>query len=418
MRPAWLVRLGLFLYDHLGGRKLLPATRVARPAPRPGGPAAQARIPQGLRVFRLLGRRCPAGRAQRARRPRAGRGDPDPHGTRERAPRGWRSGRSSWRTGATAAGGAFAPRRVVNAAGPWVEQVLGGAIGREQRPARAAGQGQPSRHPQVLGRRPSLSAAEHRQAGDLRQSLRGRPRPDRHHRHPGRGSSGGRRDRRRRRSTTCWACSRATSASRQAKTTSSTASAACGRSTTTVPRTPRRSPATTCSMSSRRQPDARPGAPALGLRRQDHDLPQARRARARQADAVLSAARPRLDRGARRCRAATCRMPTSSAGWQAFGPAGPGCPQRLPGTTAASTARVPTRCLPTHAGLGDLGRHFGANLYEREARFLLREEWAETAEDILTRRTKHGLHLGRAQVDAFDDWLSTQARACQAPSLR
>lgn len=28
LRPAWLLRLGLFLYDHLGGRKLLPATKV------------------------------------------------------------------------------------------------------------------------------------------------------------------------------------------------------------------------------------------------------------------------------------------------------------------------------------------------------------------------------------------------------
>src|SRR5690349_19457829 len=27
LRPAWLLRLGLFLYDHLGGRKLLPSTR-------------------------------------------------------------------------------------------------------------------------------------------------------------------------------------------------------------------------------------------------------------------------------------------------------------------------------------------------------------------------------------------------------
>src|SRR5690606_33546658 len=26
--PAWLLRLGLFLYDHLGGRKKLPATRT------------------------------------------------------------------------------------------------------------------------------------------------------------------------------------------------------------------------------------------------------------------------------------------------------------------------------------------------------------------------------------------------------
>ncbi len=28
LRPAWLIRLGLFLYDHLGGRKILPATRT------------------------------------------------------------------------------------------------------------------------------------------------------------------------------------------------------------------------------------------------------------------------------------------------------------------------------------------------------------------------------------------------------
>src|SRR6187200_1186224 len=27
-RPAWLVRLGLFLYDHLGGRKRLPGARA------------------------------------------------------------------------------------------------------------------------------------------------------------------------------------------------------------------------------------------------------------------------------------------------------------------------------------------------------------------------------------------------------
>jgi glycerol-3-phosphate dehydrogenase len=27
-RPAWIIRLGLFLYDHLGGRKILPATRT------------------------------------------------------------------------------------------------------------------------------------------------------------------------------------------------------------------------------------------------------------------------------------------------------------------------------------------------------------------------------------------------------
>jgi glycerol-3-phosphate dehydrogenase len=31
-RPGWLIRLGLFLYDHLGGRKILPGTKHARSA--------------------------------------------------------------------------------------------------------------------------------------------------------------------------------------------------------------------------------------------------------------------------------------------------------------------------------------------------------------------------------------------------
>jgi len=30
LRPAWFLRLGLFVYDHLGGRKLLPATKTIK----------------------------------------------------------------------------------------------------------------------------------------------------------------------------------------------------------------------------------------------------------------------------------------------------------------------------------------------------------------------------------------------------
>ncbi len=60
------------------------------------------------------------------------------------------------------------------------------------------------------------------------------------------------------------------------------------------------------------------------------------------------------------------------------------------------------------ASLADLGRHFGALLYEREARFLIDHEWAETAEDILTRRTKHGLHLSGAETAGFEAWLEAQ----------
>ena len=37
LRPAWLLRLGLFLYDHIGGRRRLPATDTVRLARHPAG---------------------------------------------------------------------------------------------------------------------------------------------------------------------------------------------------------------------------------------------------------------------------------------------------------------------------------------------------------------------------------------------
>jgi glycerol-3-phosphate dehydrogenase len=55
--------------------------------------------------------------------------------------------------------------------------------------------------------------------------------------------------------------------------------------------------------------------------------------------------------------------------------------------------------------MADLGRHFGADLYERELRYLVRAEWAETAADVLERRTKHGLHLDAHGSAAVADWL-------------
>ena len=51
--------------------------------------------------------------------------------------------------------------------------------------------------------------------------------------------------------------------------------------------------------------------------------------------------------------------------------------------------------------LADLGRHFGAGLTEREVEFLRREEWARTAEDVLWRRTKCGLHMSEEERAAF-----------------
>ena len=56
----------------------------------------------------------------------------------------------------------------------------------------------------------------------------------------------------------------------------------------------------------------------------------------------------------------------------------------------------------------DLGQDFGATLTEREIGFLQVEEWARTAEDILWRRSKIGLHMTAAQRQAVSDWFTAQ----------
>lgn len=43
-RPAWLIRLGLFLYDNLGGRKILPGTRTLRLKGTPEGAGLEPRF--------------------------------------------------------------------------------------------------------------------------------------------------------------------------------------------------------------------------------------------------------------------------------------------------------------------------------------------------------------------------------------
>jgi D-erythritol 1-phosphate dehydrogenase len=61
--------------------------------------------------------------------------------------------------------------------------------------------------------------------------------------------------------------------------------------------------------------------------------------------------------------------------------------------------------LGTARSLSDLGRHFGGLLYEREVQYLRDVEWASTAEDILERRTKHGLYLDAQGSTALEQWL-------------
>ena len=58
----------------------------------------------------------------------------------------------------------------------------------------------------------------------------------------------------------------------------------------------------------------------------------------------------------------------------------------------------------------DLGCHFGAGLYAREVKWLMRHEWARTAEDVLWRRSKLGLRLTTQQAAALDAWMLNNER--------
>ncbi len=53
----------------------------------------------------------------------------------------------------------------------------------------------------------------------------------------------------------------------------------------------------------------------------------------------------------------------------------------------------------------DLGRDFGAGLSEREVRWMVEREFARSAEDVLWRRSKLGLRLSESQVGALEAWL-------------
>ena len=68
------------------------------------------------------------------------------------------------------------------------------------------------------------------------------------------------------------------------------------------------------------------------------------------------------------------------------------------------------RLVGSATSLEGLGRHFGGHLYEAEVLYLTRNEWAETAEDILFRRTKEYLHMTTTEQVAFAAWLD-RARA-------
>lgn len=130
MRPAWLLRLGLFLYDHIGARKLLPGTKTLNLKKDKAGKPLKDNFTKAFeysdcwvddaRLVVLNAQDAAARGAEihvRTKCVAARHEDGIWHLTTEDV-------KSGVRTTITAS-------MVVNAAGPWVDEVLGQSFGRE-----------------------------------------------------------------------------------------------------------------------------------------------------------------------------------------------------------------------------------------------------------------------------------------------
>ncbi|MEL6531091.1 MAG: glycerol-3-phosphate dehydrogenase [Pseudomonadota bacterium] len=128
LRPKWLLRLGLFLYDNLGGRKLLPPTQTVDLRSAPHADILEDRLVKGFEYSdcwvedsRLVALNCidakEHGASIRTRTECIGL---------ERQAEGWKATLRSNDEDTT-----VEAKMVVNAAGPWVDKVLGRAIKHE-----------------------------------------------------------------------------------------------------------------------------------------------------------------------------------------------------------------------------------------------------------------------------------------------
>jgi glycerol-3-phosphate dehydrogenase len=99
--------------------------------------------------------------------------------------------------------------------------------------------------------------------------------------------------------------------------------------------------------------------------------------------------------------------------------------QALCGACGPAHARRLVRAYGTRARMivegvrsdADWGKIFGADLSEREVRYLMEHEWARTADDVLWRRSKLGLRLSAIEARRLDIWMR-EARLDAAPAVR
>ena len=133
MRPVWMIRAGLFLYDHLARRELLPGSETVRLASHPAGAPLKPQFDKGF-IYS-------DGWVDDARLVVLNAMDAAAHGarvhTRTRCVRA-RSEGGRWQVQLETRGGAtptlkhLVARALVNATGPWAAHFLRSAMGRPE----------------------------------------------------------------------------------------------------------------------------------------------------------------------------------------------------------------------------------------------------------------------------------------------
>lgn len=65
------------------------------------------------------------------------------------------------------------------------------------------------------------------------------------------------------------------------------------------------------------------------------------------------------------------------------------------------------RILVDARSMGDLGQRFAGDLTEAEVRYLIKNEWAQSADDVLWRRSKLGLKATAYETAALDGMIAS-----------
>jgi glycerol-3-phosphate dehydrogenase len=68
--------------------------------------------------------------------------------------------------------------------------------------------------------------------------------------------------------------------------------------------------------------------------------------------------------------------------------------------------------------IDDLGPEIGDGLYEAELRYLVSREWARSAQDILWRRSKLGLHVSPRTLVKLEAWMAAEDSMGNRPNIR